>query len=328
MSVQQYLRKASLIIGGPDSDALDLSSLRFRFAIRRGDLQTPNSADIRVYNVSDSTADRIRQILPQPEFTRVVVQGGYDGNFGILFDGEIKQVRRGRESSTDTYLDITAADGDRAYNFAISAVSLEAIETGPKDQIYAVLRGMAMKGVSNGYLPEIEGNKLPRGKAIFGMSRDELRKLAKNTSTSWSIQDGKVNFVPLSSYMPGDIPVITSATGMIGLPEQTQNGIRVRTLLNPNLKIGQAVKLDNKSIQGYRFGLSIGNTAQNLWAKRVSKLNSDGLYYVMIADHVGDTRSNEWYSDLICLAIDASIPPDYIPRQGVSDKLGPVRKFG
>lgn len=328
MNTEQYIRKASLIIGGDDGHAIDLSELRFRFAIRRGDLQTPNTADVRVYNVSDDTADRIRQLLPQPEFTRVVIQGGYDGNYGILFDGQIKQIRRGRESQTDTFIDITAADGDRAYNFAISAVTLEAGQTGAKDQIAAILAGMKKQGADIGYMPEITSNPLPRGKVIFGMSRDALRQVADNTGTNWSIQDGKVNFVPKSGYIPGEVPVITAATGMIGLPTQTQNGIHVRALLNPNFKIGQVVKLDNESIQGYRFGLEIGSTTANLWSKQTAKTNSDGLYYVMIADHIGDTRGNEWYSDLLCLAVDATLPKEYIPRQGVAQPIGPVREHG
>lgn len=329
MSIKQFIRKASLIIGGDDGHALDLSKLRFRFAIRRGDYQTPNTADVRVYNVSDETADRVFQCSPTAEFTRVVIQGGYDGNYGILFDGTIKQIRRGRESPTDTFIDITAADGDRAYNYAISAVTLEASQTGAKDQIAVILEGMKKQGADIGYLPEITSNPLPRGKVIFGMSRDALRQVADNTGTNWSIQDGKVNLIPKSAYIPGDIPVITSATGMIGLPTQTQNGIHVRALLNPNFKIGQVVKLDNKSIQGYRFGLGILDGVNNEWTKQTAKTNADGLYYVMIADHIGDTRGNEWYSDLLCLAVDASMSPEYLKNKSyVSPRVGPVREFG
>jgi hypothetical protein len=328
MSIPQYLRKASLLIGGEDGKALDLSELRLRFSIRRGDLQTPNTADIRVYNVSDQTADRIRQLLPSPEFTRVLVQGGYEGNFGVLFDGEIKQVCRGRESSTDTYIDITAADGDSAYNFAISAVSLAAGST-PKDQVSAILKDMATHGVTQGYTPDLPGNPLPRGKVIYGMSRDEMRKVAENTRTAWSIQNGKLTMIPESAYIEGDIPVITSATGMIGLPEQTQNGINVRVLLNPNIKIGQAIKLDNKSVQGYRFGLGAGEQQlHNDNAEKQAKLNADGLYYVMIADHQGDTRGQAWYSDLLCLAIDATITPDFMTQMKFPLHEGAIKRRG
>lgn len=328
MTIPQYLRKASLLIGGPDGHALELSELRFQFAIRRGDLQTPNTADIRVYNVSDQTADRIRQLQPQPEFTRVVVQGGYEGNFGVLFDGEIKQVRRGRESSTDTYIDITAADGDSAYNYSVTAVSLVAGST-PKDAVSAILKDMATHGVTEGYIPPLQGNPLPRGKVIYGMSKDELRKIAKNTRTAWSIQDGKLTMIPESAYIEGDIPVITSATGMIGLPEQTQNGINVRVLLNPNIKIGQAVKIDNKSIQGYRYGLGVKQGLSNENTAMLAKTNSDGLYYVMRADHQGDTRGQAWYSDLLCLAIDATITPDIQLQFPVGGEyIGSIKRYG
>lgn len=305
MSVRQYLRKASLLIGD-DDDALDLSELRFRFVIRRGDIQTPNTADIRVYNLAPNTSQRV-----QKEFTRVVLQAGYDGNFGLIFDGTIKQVRRGRETPTDTYLDITAADGDRAYNFAVSAISLAAGQTSPRNVVEQIVRGMAVHGCQQGYIPDtLPDQPLPRGKVIYGMSRDALRILAENTDTTWSIQDGKVDLVPLTGAKPSsDIPVITSASGMIGLPEQTQNGIRIRTLLNPNLKIGQIIKIDNESIQRMRFGLGVDSQAQNQFNALAAKTDDDGFYYVMLAEHSGNTRGNEWYTNLVCLAMDATVVP-------------------
>jgi len=334
MTVPQYIRKASLLVGDrvtrgnnpsaavAENTAVDLSELRFRFAVRRGDTQTPNTADIRVYNVSENTAQAIEK-----EFARVVLQCGYDGNFGIIFDGQIKQVRRGRESTTDTFIDITAADGDSAYNFAISAITLEAGST-PNDHIDALLSSMAKRGVGRGYIPDFAGNPLPRGKVLFGMTRDELRKVAANTSTNWSIQDGKINMVPLTAYIPGEVPVLTAQTGVIGLPEQTQNGIKLKTLLNPNLKIGQAVRLDNASIQRFRYNLAINQGAENLKSSRSNKINKDGMYYVMIADHVGDTRGQEWYTDLYCLAIDASVPTDFRERVRVNGQVGSIKRNG
>ncbi len=218
MSVQQYLRKASLIIGNDEGNGRDFSELRFKFSIRRGDIQTPNTADIRIYNLSEQTAQAV-----QKEFTRVILQAGYEGNFGVIFDGQIKQVRRGRETQTDTYLDITAADGDSAYNFAFSATSLAAGST-PIDHFNVVAKDMAEHGVSEGYAPDLPGNPLPRGKVIYGMSRDIMRNVAKNTDTSWSIQDGKLTMIPQTAYVPGEIPVLTSATGVIGLPELNRTG--------------------------------------------------------------------------------------------------------
>jgi hypothetical protein len=312
MSTQQYLRKYSLLVYSKDGgEVLDMSSLRFTFVIRRGDWQTPNSADIRVYNIALDTANRVHTITPQPEFSRVVVQAGYEGNFGVVFDGQIKQVRRGRESQVDTYLDITGADGDSAYNFSTIAISLAAGETAPDNAVQHVIQEMSKYSVEQGHIPAMSTNPLPRGKVLYGMCKDEMRKISRNSQSVWSIQDGKVQMVPMSAYIDGDIPLVTSATGMIGLPEQTQNGIQVRTLLNPNLKIGQAIKLDNESIQKYRYSLGFYQQVENGINANFIKTNDDGLYYVMAANHSGDTRGQGWYTDLTCLAIDASIKPSF-----------------
>ncbi|GAA0807687.1 phage protein [Cupriavidus gilardii] len=322
MSTRQFGRKVSLIIGQDSGEAVDLSELRFRFDVRRGDLQTPNSARIRVYNVSKQTAQRIER-----EFTRLVLQAGYPGNYGIIFDGTVKQVRRGRESQTDTYLDITAADGDSAYNFAVVNTTLAAGSTAA-DHVAAACTAMNPYGVSQGYLPELPRNPLPRGKVMFGMAREFMRWTARTCQTVWSIQDGKVVMVPETSYMPGEIPVITSETGMVGLPEQTQNGITIKMLLNPSVKIGRLIQIDNASVQRYEYSLNVGQQAQNERIEEQAKLQDDGYYYVMIAEHHGDTRGNEYYTDVICLAADVTVLPDSFRTQAAVPPDNVIKRFG
>lgn len=303
---EQYPRKASLIIGENAGDALDLSELRFSFVVKRGDFQTPNSARIRAYNMNPDTMARVEK-----EFTRVVLQAGYEGNFGLIFDGTVVQTRRGRTSQVDTHLDITAADGDAAYNFAIVSTTLAAGSTA-QDHFNVAAQAMAKHGVGVGYTAGLQSNPLPRGKVMFGMARDFMRGVARATQTTWSIQDGKIVVIPETSYMPGEIPVINSDTGLIGLPVQTQNGINFRVLLNPNIKIGTLVQLDNKAVQQFEYGLSVEQQAQNKRTALENQLQTDGYYYVMWAEHQGDTRGNEWYTDVVCLAADVtSIPEMY-----------------
>lgn len=324
MSVPQYMRQISLKIGN-DEEALDLSELRIRFSVRRGDVATPNTADIRVYNVSDQTAKKAQL----KEFSRVVLQAGYAGNYGVIFDGTIKQVRRGRESQTDTYLDITAADGDSAYNFAVMNASLAAGST-PDDHLQAALQSMASRGVTMGQGMTLSGNKLPRGKVMFGMVRDHLDNLGKTQDMSWSFQDGQLTLIPNTAYLPGEAVVVTSATGMVGLPEQTQNGITVKMLLNPGVRIGRRLQINNASIQQYRYGVGLNDTRQNLFTNQSAKLDADGFYKVLVANHSGDSRGNEWYTDVICISVDETvpIPKGVLPQTGGVGDVGPVKPFG
>lgn len=296
---QQYLRTCKLIVFGADLDGLDLSQLRIKFTVKRSDTMTPNVADIRVYNLEEKTALRIRK-----EFTKVVLQAGYESNFGVIFQGNIKQVIIGRESATDTFIDIVAGDGDRAYNFAIVNATLAAGST-QADQVGAAIASMVPKGVGEGYIGDMPPEKLPRGKVMYGNARNYLRDVAQSTDKSWSIQDEKVTFVPKKSYLPGERVVLTSKTGMIGTPQQTNEGVNVKCLLNPNIKIGGRVQIDNASIQRYKINLSVPNSPANIPAP----LTADGVYYVLVAEHTGDTRGVDWYTTLICLNMDVTTNP-------------------
>lgn len=296
---QQFGRAFSLIVFGTDLNGLDLSELRCKFVVKRSDTMTPNVADIRVYNVEEKTALRIRQ-----EFKRVILQAGYEGNYGVIFQGNIKQVIIGRESATDTFIDIVAGDGDRAYNFAVVNATIAAGGT-QGDQAQAAIGAMAPKGVTAGHLGEMPAEKLPRAKVMYGNARNYLRDVAQTSDKTWSIQDEKVTFVSKKSYLPGERVVLTSKTGMIGTPQQTNEGVNAKCLLNPMLKIGGRVQIDNASIERLKINLTVPNSPANIPAP----LTADGTYYLLVVEHQGDTRGVEWYSSLVCLNVDVTTNP-------------------
>jgi hypothetical protein len=326
---QQYLRKCSLIVGPASGAALDFADFRVTFQVRRGDLQNPNSADIRIYNLADNTANKIHD-----EFTQVVLQAGYADSFGLIFRGTIKQVRKGRVDAKDSYVDITAADGDEAYNFSTMALTLAA-NTQPVEGLQGMIQSLTKGALAQApsQLPTLPANGRVRGRTYFGMTRDEMRDFARNYDFSWSFQDGRITLIPNTGYLPGTIPVISPRSGLIGVPEQTQNGISMRVLLNPNIKIGQLVKLDS-SVNLFRFGLDLESQAQNAaltptglgaLAQQI-KTNNDGLYYVMVAEHSGDTRGNEWYTDIVCLSADATVTQESVPGGVPALPEGVVRR--
>jgi hypothetical protein len=164
---------------------------------------------------------------------------------------------------------------------------------------------MAQKGVTGGHLGEFPPEKLPRGKVMYGNARDYLRDVAQTTDKSWSIQDGKVTMVSNTSYLPGERVVLTSKTGLIGTPQQTTEGVNMKCLLNPRIKIGGLVEIDNKSIAQLKINLSVPNSPANIPAP----LTHDGVYYVLAAEYQGDTRGVEWYTTLTTLNVDISTNP-------------------
>ncbi len=48
-----YDRKLSLIVGGGDGKGIELGGLRVVFKTQHADYETPNKAEIRIYNPSE-----------------------------------------------------------------------------------------------------------------------------------------------------------------------------------------------------------------------------------------------------------------------------------
>lgn len=295
----QWLRKVSLTVAS-DSEIIDLSELRVQFEVNQSDFETPNHAKIRIFNLAAETASKIKK-----EFTQVTLQAGYQhGAYGVIFDGTIKQVRIGRTSQTDTYVDIFAADGDESYNFGVSARSIAA-GTSPEDQVKMIAQDMGAKTGTVIFDTGLQDNI--RGKVAYGMSRSYLRNMARTGKSSWSIQNGKIVITPLTGYTEGEVIVLNSNTGMVGLPEQTEEGIKVTCLLNPKIEIGVQVQIDQASVQ--RAAVSLNPTEVNQFEDAFPPVTNDGFYTIIVAEHRGDTRDNEYYSVLTCLSVNKTVAP-------------------
>ncbi len=323
---KQYLRYCQLLVVDPSANnannkrrqkgavlldpAIDLSQFRIKFAVMRSDSATPNTAEIRVYNLSDQTAIDVQSLV---NIGNVVLSGGYDKNFGVIFEGNIKQVIIGRESGTDTFIDIIAGDGAQAYNYAFVSTSLAA-GASQSDQVNAAIKAMESHGVAAGNLTGVESNsKLFRGKVLFGNARNYLRSAAQTAGSSWSIQDGKVNFVPNKSYLPGQQIMLTPTSGMVGTPYQTTDGVNVKCLLNPLINIGGRVYIDNSTILQQKLNLeqiaAARGDVKQINALTPRRLNVDGSYRVYVLEHLGDTRGTDWYTTVVGLNIDISANP-------------------
>lgn len=295
MSQQQYLRRCNLLVGDDSGNGLDLSNLRIKFAVKKTDGQTPNTASIRVYGLASGTANQIER-----EFSRVLLQAGYETNYGVIFQGDAKRIRQGRENGTDVFLDIQAADGDAAYNFAVVNATLAAGAT-QRDQIAAAAKAMAADNVALGYIGETPTEALPRGKVLYGPSREYLRQSAETSSASWSIQDGVVQFVPNAGLLPGTAVVLNARSGLVGVPEQTNDGIKFRCLLNPQIRMGAALQINSKDILAAELDAA---PAAGKEPAQPATIAADGIYRVITLVYAGDTRGNDWYCEGVGLAYD------------------------
>ena len=238
-----------------------------------------------------------------------MLQAGYDaGNYGIVFQGEVAQYTRGKENNVDSFLEIRAGDGDLFYNFGFVNQSFPAGTTDA--QVVRAVGGHTDTPVDPAALQFLNEN-IPtggvilssRGQVAFGLARIIMRDIARNNLARWSVQNGVIKLIPLNGYLPGEAVVLNSTTGMIGVPEATDQGVKVRCLLNAKITVGNTIRINQGDITTttVKDRFYPNSTVQLPF---VANTTRDGLYAVLVVQHSGDTRDVPWYTDIVCLAID------------------------
>jgi hypothetical protein len=95
----------------------------------------------------------------------------------------------------------------------------------------------------------------------------------------------------------------TPESGLVGTPKYTDNGIIIKTLLDPRIKVNSMIKIDNAIIQ--QQALSIDAKAlgdkQPQQQKQDQNLvfDKDGEYQVLSVTHSGDTWGDDWSTEVI-----------------------------
>ncbi len=322
-SSDTWLRKWQLILGsstGSESKILSQDKpdfdLKIKFEVHQASVQTPNYAVIEVYNLSDTTAYK-----GVKEFDQVTLEVGYQtGRFGTIFSGTVKMYERGHESAVDSYLRIFAADGDKPLNFATINEVVNAGTTAEQKQ-QKLSNAFAKEGAKKGYVdpkalvitPNIRDN------VLFGMAADEMRLFGQQNGAVWSIYSGD------TSYDPGAIVVLNGRTGLIGWRTATLDGIIVVSLINPAIRLRQRIQLDNKTINqfnvpggGPAFGVQFPGFGEPI---SYAQTSTDGIYAPLVIEYRGDSRANEWYQTMVCLAVDPTLDATRALKEGTKTSL-------
>lgn len=313
----QYGRKVQLSVLKGNAEAYDLSNLHIVFNVFSATVSTLKYAEITIWNLSKEKSNAIFQ-----EFTGVSLAAGYEGQFGDIFTGQICRVSVGKENAVDSFVKIFAQDGDTAQNWCMTQATLSVGWT--DDHLYKqLMTDFSSFGdtpdlaLSQGYKPDFTLAQAPDARTLYGKTDDFMSELADRQNCEWFIEDGKVNVVPKTGVMPNlAAPILSSSSGIIGVPTLDINGISLRCLLNPKIRTGGAVHINNADIAQLSFNTQQApdrpvflNQVGDVLPSLQGQSQGIGVYKAHCVTHSGDTRGQEWYTSMIGVAIDATAPP-------------------
>lgn len=283
--------------------AFEPEALRVTFDVYTVAWQAFWYADIAIYNLDQQTTNKIlgsgapvaSQAPPIKQGMEVIVSAGYqNGNFGVIWDGFVLQPFWERVDVTDFKITLHCV------------VGLDLISQNSINKTYAaftqqeeIVRGIANAAFRKIPVDTISKNlpqtQLPRGKTVFGSPAKYFTQAAEANDMQWWLSSRGLNMgkpdEDLAEVSRDNIIVYTPDTGIVGTPQQTQYGVSFRVLMDPRIVVKKPlmqVKIDNSTIRLQKWQINV----------LPGILDQDGIYVVAAARYLGDTRGQEWYTEV------------------------------
>jgi len=214
------------------------------FKVKGYSSSKPNECEVTIYGLSPPMV----AFLEQPNMLLQLAAG--EGIAGLIFRGSIQP--RGVTTKWDMperTTTIKAVDGRHLYRDQTVAVSWP-----PNTPVSVVVVDMLKAATVQGYAIA-PGNVYPEG--IFpagfysvGRWRDTLTEVLFPRGYGWTIQDRTV-YVGLNDMpLPGNVPLITPQTGLVGSPVRTKAGCDFETRLDSRIRPGWAVVIKSRDTNG------------------------------------------------------------------------------
>lgn len=267
-----------------DKTTIDLSNLHCTFYCEKSTTDTPNYSQITVYNPSQATISAVKA------GDTVVLEAGYEnGNYGMIFTGQIVQPYSVKEGGTDVALTLIVQDGDVFLNstFTVKTVGKSATQAD-------IVKACMDNGISSGMMAKsLSQTRLARGRVLFGKSSKYIRKIARGNQSQMYVEDGIIHIVAASDYDSKTAVELNPETGLVGMPSQTDDGVSGQCLINPSIKLNTLIYINQRLITAKQ--VSEGETTY-------AKVNADGVYRIVKLVYEGDTHGDTWYCTFEAIA--------------------------
>lgn len=275
---RQWMRIIEVSISGKGGSISVNEEMKIDFDVTKTIGSSQNTGTVTIWNLSKQHRGMLGE-----EFDKIELKVGYrDSGLSLLAKGDIRDVEHDKETA-DISSKIEFGDGDKAVNEGGVAKTFPK-GTKPKEAFEYLA-----KQLPGAQIGKMEGlDELPaftRPVSFFGFAAREMDELGRQFGFYWSIQNGQVEAVKNDKAFQGAI-LISSETGMVGIPTETDKGVKVKCLCNPRIA-------PNKTIDVRSEWLDEGSGRD----KRASD-QGGGLYRVSSVKHSGTSRGEEFYSEV------------------------------
>lgn len=277
--------------------SIDVSHLRCTFQTEwKYNTQQTQMGMLVVYNLNAATEGAIIR-----EGFQISISAGYvEGQYGEIFTGDIVQIIRNREDGVDYKLEIIAFRGLMMFQGVNYVRSTLAAGSTSREIVNAVAKSADNPLKIGDVSKNLNQQPLPRGKVLFGTPGKYLRDVCVNNDASYGTDSaGKVTIIRAADEIPESMCLtLTPATGLVGTPQYSDDGIHMQMLLDCRIKLNTLIKIDNEIIKKTVLNFDMTGAGNNQQSQ-LYQFDQDGEYQVCSIIHRGDTWGDTWFTEVI-----------------------------
>ncbi len=212
------------------------------FEIKKTTEPVPDNSTIQIFNLNkDSRGSLEKQKLV------VRLDAGYDGIAKRIFTGRVIEGGVSHTLKGSNWI-TTFIVKDGGYEFVDTKVSKSFKNATTAEQVIDYL--ITELGLSKGLVKDIPVFRYNQGISLSGYARKQLSIVCNKVGLQWFIADDEINIIPKSGLVSTTAPLVSADTGMIEAPVKKDKGFEVKTLLNPDIKVGRPVEIKSQVLNG------------------------------------------------------------------------------
>lgn len=273
MADENFLRSYTLKCGKMGGSGFEVGNrkdavgtpLHISFSIEKCDVESPNTAKVQIWNLSDENL----KILDTKDCI-VELRAGYGNNNALILVGNVTTVITAPDNA-DRMTEIEVMDGRVELRDTTACISLNGA-VNCKD-VYARIAGSM--GLPIVFAGDLSFKIMPNGFSYAGKAKNALQKVADYCGHSWTIQNKVIQVTWPGRAVNSRGFLLNSDTGLISIPkritigsdsenEGSRTGWEVTYLLNGAIGVNDVVQIQSSTANGYYLVYKVTLDGDNL----------------------------------------------------------------
>lgn len=213
--------------------------ISIKFTISRQTYSGANSMNLSIYNLGERNQKIIFHDTYDTEHIRtIILEAGYDTTgMSLIFIGSMVSAYTTKQGS-NIVTKIYALDGALQTQTAMTSQTF--LNYKLKDLITIMAR--SIPGLDIGKI-NVQEEKMSKSVVLWGNTYDLIQKYTDGRAF---IDLQKIYVLGDYDVLEGNVPLITSNNGLLGVPERRNASLNVSLIFEPRIIVGQVVQIESK----------------------------------------------------------------------------------